>query len=381
MQTTKQKDRFTLHWRVLSKRETNVLKGVFILLILLHNFFHVFPGWAIENEFVFERSRFDFFRNSIRGSGFLDAVGLLFSYFGHYGVQIFIFLSAYGLSRSYRNKEIKYWQFLKNRLSKIYPTFFLAVLLYLAIVIVSTKSFNHPDLYLRSLLRLSFLSNLVPGESLRLVGPWWFYSMIVQFYLVFPLLRRLFDKYGAPPLIVLSLFGFVLKLLFNNTLEQEGLLINTTVLGFLPIFAFGIILAKENKILMPWWPFAIALLLFYFGNFSQLGWVFIPISFVVVMLYAYVFLKRFFHSKTIALARLFLFIGGISMYIYAVNGFLRHPFVHAVLKTNSIYFKLLLTFCFVLFVVVVALLLRATERFYFRITSRGNKGDKLQPLK
>ncbi len=381
MQTTKEQDGFSLRWSVLSKRDTNVLKGVFILLILLHNFFHVFPGWAIENEFVFKRSRFDFFRSTISGSGFFDALGLLFSYFGHYGVHIFVFLSAYGLSLSYRNREIKYWQFLKDRLSKIYPTFFLAVLLYLAIIIVTTKSLNHPDLYLRSLLRLSFLSNLVPGESLRLVGPWWFYSMIVQFYLVFPVLRRLFDRYGAPPLIVIALFGLVLKLLFNNTLEQEGLLINTTVIGFLPVFALGIILAKENKILMPWWLFAIAFLLFYFGNFSRVGWVFIPISFVVTMLYAYVFLKRFFHSKTIVPARLFLFIGSISMYIYAVNGFLRHPFVNVVLKTNSIYLKLLLTLCFVLFVMAVALLLRAAERFYFRITSRGTKSDKLQPLK
>ena len=117
-----------MQWRGLSKRDTNVLKALFILMIVMHNFFHVFPGWNIENEFVFKRSNFALFRNGITSSGFFNALGLLFSYFGHYGVQVFVFLSAYGLYRSYLNKKLQYWQFVKNRVSKLYPAFFLGVL-------------------------------------------------------------------------------------------------------------------------------------------------------------------------------------------------------------------------------------------------------------
>ena len=368
--SSKTKYRLNVHWRGLSKNDTKALKAVSILMIVLHNFFHVLPGWEIENEFWFSRSNYKFIRHSIPGANFFDALGLLFSYFGHYGVNAFVFLSSYGLYQSYRNKKLQYWQFVKNRVSKLYPAFFLGVLFYLAYNIIATKSFNHPDLYLGSLLRLTLLSNLIPGESLRVVGPWWFYSMIVQFYLVFPLLRRLFDRYGAVALLLLSILSYVLQLLFNNTLIHQGLFINTTVIGHLPVFALGLILAKKNNILVRWWLFLVVLLLFYFGNNSEVGWLFTRVWFVVLMLYVYLFIKQFIPSKTNLPARLILFIGSMSMYIFVVNGFLRQPFLDAVLKTNSLIFKLLITFGFVAYVIGVALLLHAAERLYLRINSR-----------
>ncbi|MEO6219513.1 MAG: acyltransferase family protein, partial [Ginsengibacter sp.] len=127
MQAVEQKYRFNVHWRGLSKNDTKALKGVCILMIVLHNFFHVLPGWEIENEFWFSRSNYKFIRGNITGSNFFDALGLLFSYFGHYGVNAFVFLSSYGLYQSCRNKKLQYWQFVKKRVSKLYPAFFLAV--------------------------------------------------------------------------------------------------------------------------------------------------------------------------------------------------------------------------------------------------------------
>ena len=102
---------------------------------------------------------------------------------------------------------------------------------------------------------------------------------------------------------------------------------------------------------------------------------FTRVWFVMMMLYVYLFIKQFIPSKTSVPARLILFIGSISMYIFVVNGFLRQPFLQAVLKTNSLGFKLLITFGFVAYVVGVALLLRIAERLYLRITLRGNKTD------
>ncbi len=379
MQAAEPKYGFNVHSRGLSKNDTQALKGLCILMIVLHNFFHVLPGWDIENQFVFRRTKFDFFTNNIIGSGFFDALGLLFSYFGHYGVDAFVFLSSYGLYHSCRDKQLKYWPFVKTRIAKLYPTFFLAVLLYLALNIIATKSFNHPDLYLGSLLRLTFLSNLIPGQSFRVVGPWWFYSMIVQFYLIFPLLRRLFDRYGVVALLLLSILSYVLQLLFNNTLEHQGLLIIANVIGRVPVFALGIILAKANYISIRWWLFPVALLLFYFGNYSEVGWVLTRVLFVVTMLYVYLFIKQFVSVNTIFPARLILFIGSISMFIFAVNGFLRHPFMYAVLKTNVSILKILIIVGFVAYVVFVALSLRIAERLWLRITSPGNRAKMLRP--
>jgi peptidoglycan/LPS O-acetylase OafA/YrhL len=372
---TEQKHLFNVYCRSLSKNDTIALKAFGILLIVLHIFFHSFPGWDIENEFWFSRSNYQFIRNSILRSGFFDALGLLFSYFGHYGVNAFVFLSSYGLYQSYRNKKLQYWQFVKKRVSKLYPAFFLGVLFYLAYNIIATKGFNHPNLYLGSLLRLSLLSNFIPGESFRVVGPWWFYSMIIQFYLIFPLLRRIFDRYGAGALLLLSILSYMIQLLFNNTLVQHGLFLNTTVIGHLPVFALGLVLARENNISMRWWLFVVVSLLFYFGNNSEVGWMFTRVWFVMMMLYVYLLIKKFIPSKTSVPARLISFIGSISMYIFVVNGFLRQPFLQVVLKTNSLGFKLLITFGFVAYVVGAALLLRIAERLYLRITSAGNKTD------
>src|SRR5687768_4459589 len=81
-----------------------------------------------ENDFAYKRQKFDFFLRELNTHSPFEFVGLIFSYLGHYGVQIFIFLSAYGLYLSTRNKEIRYWKFVRERIAKLYPSFFLAVL-------------------------------------------------------------------------------------------------------------------------------------------------------------------------------------------------------------------------------------------------------------
>src|SRR5215218_5598235 len=99
-----------LYWRGLSKNDTTVLKAVFIAMIVLHNFFHSFPGWRLENEFAFNPNKFDYFRTHL-SLNLYNIIGLLLAYWGHYGVQVFVFLSSYGLYLSYQNKPIRYWTF------------------------------------------------------------------------------------------------------------------------------------------------------------------------------------------------------------------------------------------------------------------------------
>ena len=76
----------------ISKDDTSLIKGLAIFCIVLHNFFHWMPPSPGENEFVFdERIHNNFF--SILTSTPTEIINVLFSYFGHYGVQIFIFIS------------------------------------------------------------------------------------------------------------------------------------------------------------------------------------------------------------------------------------------------------------------------------------------------
>ena len=74
--------------------DTAILKCLAITAIVFHNFFH-FVSPARENEFTFDPVRFRLFLEAVRQPSL--ATQAVFSFFGHFGVQIFIFLSAYGL--------------------------------------------------------------------------------------------------------------------------------------------------------------------------------------------------------------------------------------------------------------------------------------------
>src|SRR4051812_43734901 len=78
----------------LDKKDTTILKALAIMAIVFHNFFHVAVK-VHENEFDFDPARFSVFLQTVRHPSL--SIQALFAFYGHYGVQIFIFLSAYGL--------------------------------------------------------------------------------------------------------------------------------------------------------------------------------------------------------------------------------------------------------------------------------------------
>ena len=173
----------------LTRHQTNLLKGIGMLMIMIHNFYHLLSPSPGENEFDFSIANFENYI-SLSKLNPLDFIRYGFSYFGHYGVQIFIFISSYGLYLSYKAKEIQLLPFLKKRLIKLYPTLVIAVIL---LLITSTAYSGLPDAEkLQSiLLKLTLLFTFIPGEALTVSGPWWFFSLIFQLYLVFPLLLML----------------------------------------------------------------------------------------------------------------------------------------------------------------------------------------------
>ena len=87
-----------------SKQDTSILKGFAIICICLHNFFHYLPPSPGENEFYFSLNHINNFFSQISETP-AEFVNLIFSYLGHYGVQIFIFISGYGLAVSMGKQE------------------------------------------------------------------------------------------------------------------------------------------------------------------------------------------------------------------------------------------------------------------------------------
>ena len=121
-----------------SKDQTAILKGLGILLIVLHNFFHNLTPVIGENEFTFSAEIFLNFYQTLQASP-ENVLRALFSYFGHYGVQVFIFFSSYGLTRKYYQKPLIISQFLANRINKIYFSFLLCVVVYILLGLVKSQ--------------------------------------------------------------------------------------------------------------------------------------------------------------------------------------------------------------------------------------------------
>ncbi len=91
--------------KMLNRTECNILRGIAIVGIVLHNYCHWLRPIVKENEYQFNQHNVDWF-NNVMAHGFNERTFFhLLSFFGHYGVPIFLFLSAYGLVMKYEGAK------------------------------------------------------------------------------------------------------------------------------------------------------------------------------------------------------------------------------------------------------------------------------------
>jgi len=314
-----------MQFQHLSRAQTDILKGIGILMIVLHNYFHNLLPIIGEQEFLFSPPAAQRFWQTLTTRP-QEFARIFFSYFGHYGVQIFIFLSAYGFTRKYAGKSLKYTEFFTQRSVKIYSAFLSCVLLYVALGWAKEYFSGEKVLFWKSIFwKLSALSNFVPGEALSPVGPWWFFSLIIQIYAVFPLLLKWHLRRGPQVLVLTALLSILAEALLERTLSAHRLNINYMVFGHLPVLCMGIYWGSTAHRRISGAGFCAALALFLAANFHPVLWRVVDIAFVVVVLYLQEGLFRHLHRAP-RLERVLAYFGSISLYLFLVNGFLRSPF-------------------------------------------------------
>jgi peptidoglycan/LPS O-acetylase OafA/YrhL len=339
--------------------DTAALKAVGILAIVLHNFYHRLPTTPRENEFDFDPNRFQQFLASVTDPH--QTIQSFFSAFGHFGVQLFIFLSAYGLG-------LKYWSipasagFVWSRVKKIYPTYFLALALWLALNLLQSGpahfvgflSKTTDDLVLTTLA----LINLIPGYGLPPVGPWWFLPFIIQFYCIWALLAAFSRRFRVLGLVLLSIAAIAILMAFQVPLSENWAInLLETPLGHLPELCLGVACARFGVRLGPA-AAIVAAVLFIGGNLEALLWPLTFISALVLMLYGYRLTAPLLRNR-----RSLEWIAAVSMPVFFINGFLRSPFVAIAGRFNRWYVDLLLGPCVVLASLIVGyLLLKIEER-------------------
>lgn len=321
----------------ISNTETSILKALSILIIVLHNAIHPFFPVSIAggNEFDFNIIRVQTFISEVT-SNIFSLPNMLLAGFGYCGVFLFFFLSAYGISVKYGNKnDIGYWQFISQRITKILlPVLIVSVPLLLFLIAGGQTYGALKDITVTNfLLRLSMLSNFSFEQTWKVIGPWWFLSAIIQFYLVFHAINWGYKKFGSLFLIVISILSFSLIFFLNSYLYNHGIIaLRATIIGWLPEISLGCYFAGNNRFIniRTGAAAAIAILslsIFILGNFFEPIWIFSSMAILLFMLIiARPLLDVIKRSET--LTHFLSYIGDISVYMFLLSGIIREPFVH-----------------------------------------------------
>lgn len=303
----------------LDVRDTTILKGIAISSIAFHNYFHLLSA-AQGNEFAFDPTRF--LRLLATASHPTLSVQAFFSFFGHYGVQIFTFLSAYGLAKSHWDDSATWSTFLWRRVKKLYPAFGLVILPWIIVMCVQIGPLQAiRDVGLEMVLMFAGLSNIVPQHALLLIGPWWFIPFIFQFYAIWPLMRKLTLKYNWLGLLIFSMASLALCCAANPVLAHWSINLFATPLGHMPEFCLGTLAAiYPIRVTFPLALSGFAVVLT--GNIYPAIWPFTFVAVIIPTLWVYLRVRGILRRVRV-LER----IGHYSIFIFLVNGIVRVPFI------------------------------------------------------
>ncbi|QQG52529.1 MAG: acyltransferase [Candidatus Falkowbacteria bacterium] len=142
------------------------------------------------------------------------------------GVNLFLFLSGYGIATSAISKPLSVWQFYRHRLLKIYTPFWIVVVIFFALdFLIGHKTYGLGYMF-------QSIIGFFPHADLwtDLNSPLWYFTLIIFYYLLFPLV--FFRKYPCPSAVILYLAGYLI------VRAEPSILDNVMHLYRIHLFAF-----------------------------------------------------------------------------------------------------------------------------------------------
>jgi peptidoglycan/LPS O-acetylase OafA/YrhL len=299
--------------RNLDTEDTLTLKGMAILWIALHNYFHV-TGSVRENQFNFDPARLQTFLTAFQNPS--ESIQATFAFLGHFGVQVFIFLTAYGLAKKYWETELNPAAFLWSRVKKLYPMILTVVGVWVIIAGFKPIWENGVELCMM----LLGVSNLLPGYGIPPIGPWWFIPFIVQVYFLWPAIRWIAVRTGMAGLLGVSAASLVITYVGNPVLDPWMINLLETPVGHMPELCLGVVAARFPLSLKLW---AVPLLgaAVGVGSLYRPLWLLTFTCALLIVVTGYVSLRPLCRLKWLA------FVGRCSMAVFLVNGIIRVPFI------------------------------------------------------
>jgi len=216
----------------------DVAKGLAILFVVYFHFFTTYfehgalPPSDWSNLFTGALTFFRFAWLHLSGLGF-------------HAVGVFIILSGWALMESTARKaasgSIKWGAWYFARFLRLYPMYWVAHLVYLISPFVARLEPVDSRIFL-SLLGLRFVD--ITMNFMYLNAAWWYFAMLIQLVVIFPLLFFAAKKLGPWTfLLIASALGFFARYLMLIVYPQDGLwLLGGFAICRLPEFALGMAL-------------------------------------------------------------------------------------------------------------------------------------------
>lgn len=267
------------------------MRGIAILGIVLHNYCHWLGIAVKENEYTFSIAKADNLANAIVHPTWDLPVHLL-SFFGHYGVPVFLFLSAYGLTMKYENggAEDRVWTFLKSHFLKLFNMMIVGFAAFIMVdrITPGPRHYQLTDVVTQLLL----VNNLMPDpDHVIWPGPYWFFGLMLQLYVVYRLF--LYKRHWGVT-VAFMLACTLLQALCSPDGETMNRLRYNFIGGMLP-FGLGLLYGRMGE---PKWAehlrwnpnqfiarvnftsLAVLLLVLaiYCGSFDFQSWLWVPVA-------------------------------------------------------------------------------------------------------
>lgn len=292
--------------RTLTRTDTNVLKGIALLLLLCHHCFY--PGEPYDDIVLF-------------GHPVVQNIGE----FSKLCVAIFVFLSGYGLTaKTMKDGGIgNLWSFYRHRYMKLMLNYWVVYLIFVPIGFIFFHR-TFPIVYGDNWMFKAFVDFLglhqaIIGHPFGYNATWWFFSCIIFLYALFPLLW----KYRSWWMIMIP-FSIMLPtvLFWHNGLNVCALY----ALAFICGLVYALHCEKEYvRYIGGGGKFCLLILLiigcvYRFYTISAIKWD-SAIVIILVVLYSSISLPRIISS-------LFAFLGKHSYNIFMFHSFIFFYYFH-----------------------------------------------------
>lgn len=331
--------------QILTRNECNALRGLAIIGIFLHNYCHWLGPIVKENEYQYFQKNIDAFNVALSHPDQNLPMHLL-SFFGHYGVPIFLFLSAYGLVMKYERRPnvslnshsstsvIKFelsqiWDFIRYHYLKLFKIMIVGFVAFTMVDAITPGRFHYD--FLGVVAQLFMFNNILPSpDKIIWPGPYWFFGLMLQLYIVYRLF--LYRRHWG-----VTVAFIIICELIQLSCNPEGEALNrwryNFIGGMLP-FGIGLLTARHGEpftyqlsaiIILP------SIFMVYYFSEGFFNWTIVPLAVVFTNVCLVKLLqptkKNILTPLTNAVFRFLQWMGNISAALFVCHPITRKIFI------------------------------------------------------